>query len=47
MAQHEDKDFIRVSEREKQPSMLGCNEFISWFKDRLAQIESKILKGQT
>jgi hypothetical protein len=62
MSQQQDKDFIRVIEREKQPSMLGSKEFISWVKDRyfkkkikrkipaskrLAQIESKILKGQT
>ncbi|MBW2202216.1 MAG: transposase [Deltaproteobacteria bacterium] len=34
MAQQQDKDFIRVVEREKQPAMLGSNEFISWVKDR-------------
>jgi putative transposase len=34
MAQQQDKDFMRVIEREKQPSMLGSKEFISWVKDR-------------
>jgi putative transposase len=34
MSQQQDKDFIRVIEREKQPSMLGSKEFISWVKDR-------------
>jgi putative transposase len=34
VAQQQDKDFMRIIEREKQPSMLGSNEFISWVKDR-------------
>ena len=34
MAQQQDEDLIRVFERERQPSMLGSNEFISWVKDR-------------
>jgi putative transposase len=34
MVQEQDEDLIRVFERERQPSMLGSKEFISWVKDR-------------
>ena len=34
MAQQQDEDLIRFLERERQPSMLGSKEFISWVKDR-------------
>ncbi len=45
MAQQQDEDFIRVIEREKQPSMHGSNEFISWVKDRFfkKKIDKEIL----
>jgi len=34
MAQPQDEDFVRVFERENQPSVLGSKEFISRIKDR-------------
>ena len=40
MAQEQDEDLIRVFERERQPSMLGSKEFITWVKDRFSKRKS-------
>ena len=40
MTQGQDEDLIRVFERERQPSMLGSKESISWVKERFLKRKS-------
>ena len=48
MAQQQDEDLIRYFERERQPSILGSKEFITWVKNRFfkKKIEKEIPASQ-